>query len=763
MTAMDDWEVGDLEQVVRRAAPFAGLTRPVLEAVLDMLAGRYPSEEFAGAAAPAGLGPHHRHAARPARRPAAGRDQRRHHPRPRPVRRVPGRVAARPTAGNSHRVGELDEEMVYESRVGDVFVLGASSWRIEDITADQVLVSPAPGQPGRLPFWHGDAPGPARPSWAGRSARTAASWPRPAEQDGHRAAARRRPGRAGRGEPGPLPGRAAGGHRVRARRPHAGAWSGSGTSWATGGWCCTARSARRCTRPWALAIAARLRERYQGMDVQAMHTDDGIVIRVPDTDEPPPAGIAELRPGGGRAAGHRRAGQLGAVRVPVPRVRGPRAAAAPAPAGPPHARCGSSGSAPPSCSSVARKYGTFPIVLETVRECLQDVFDVPGLIGLMRDLASRQDPAGRGGDRRPRPRSAGRCCSATSARSCTRATRRSPSAGPRRWPWTRRCWPSCSARPTCASCSTRRWSSETERELQRLPPEPGLPGRRRRGRPAARHRAAVRGRGGGAVPGPGGRARAGWPSWPAQRRALRGPGRRRGPLGRHRGRRAAAGRARACRCRPACRPRSPSRCPTRSATWSPGTPAAHGPFTTADVAARYGLGRGGGHRRRCAGWPPRAGSPRASSCPGGAAPQWCDTGGAAHCCAAAAWPSCARRPSRCPPRRWPGSCPPGRTRPARTGGPRQPGSRAGGAGGPGRRVRGHRPAGRGGGARLGAGDADPARPGARLPARHAGRADRRRARSSGPARAGCPAATAGWCWRPPTPRRCCCPRPARSP
>ena len=68
---------------------------------------------------------------------------------------------------NSHRVGELDEEMVYESRVGDVFVLGASSWRIEDITADQVLVSPAPGQPGRLPFWHGDAPG--RPAELGRA------------------------------------------------------------------------------------------------------------------------------------------------------------------------------------------------------------------------------------------------------------------------------------------------------------------------------------------------------------------------------------------------------------------------------------------------------------------------------------------------------------------------------------------------------------------------------------------------------------------
>ena len=77
---------------------------------------------------------------------------------------------------NSHRVGELDEEMVYESRVGDVFVLGASSWRIEDITADQVLVSPAPGQPGRLPFWHGDTMGRPR-NWAGRWARSAGKSP----------------------------------------------------------------------------------------------------------------------------------------------------------------------------------------------------------------------------------------------------------------------------------------------------------------------------------------------------------------------------------------------------------------------------------------------------------------------------------------------------------------------------------------------------------------------------------------------------------
>src|SRR6516225_5033303 len=159
MTAMDDWEVTALERTVRRAAPFASLTRSVLEAVLDMLAGRYPSEDFAGL--------------RP--RLVWDRSTGVLHGRPGGQRlavtsggTIPDRGlfgvflagGQRDASGrHSRRVGELDEEMVYESRVGDVFVLGASSWRIEDITADQVLVSPAPGQPGRLPFWHGDAPG----------------------------------------------------------------------------------------------------------------------------------------------------------------------------------------------------------------------------------------------------------------------------------------------------------------------------------------------------------------------------------------------------------------------------------------------------------------------------------------------------------------------------------------------------------------------------------------------------------------------------
>ncbi|HET6939754.1 MAG TPA: DEAD/DEAH box helicase, partial [Nocardioides sp.] len=153
-TAMDGWQVDDLFDLVKRTASFAQLPRSAYDAVLDLLSGRYPSDEFAEL-------------------------------RPRIVwDRVTGTLTGRPGAqrlavtsggtipdrglfgvflvggeGPGKRVGELDEEMVYESRVGDVFALGATSWRIEDITHDRVLVTPAPGVPGRLPFWKGDALG----------------------------------------------------------------------------------------------------------------------------------------------------------------------------------------------------------------------------------------------------------------------------------------------------------------------------------------------------------------------------------------------------------------------------------------------------------------------------------------------------------------------------------------------------------------------------------------------------------------------------
>jgi ATP-dependent helicase Lhr and Lhr-like helicase len=387
MTAMDDWDVTHLEQTVRRAAPFAGLTRPVLEAVLDMLAGRYPSDEFAGL-------------------------------RPRLVwDRMTGTLRGRPggqrmavTSGgtipdrglfgvflaggqrdksgrHSRRVGELDEEMVYESRVGDVFVLGASSWRIEDITADQVLVSPAPGQPGKLPFWHGDTPG--RPAELGRAigeyCRELGSASPPD------ATARLRRDGLDELAAANLVRYLAGQREATGYVPDDRTLVMERFRDELGDWRLVLHSpfGARVHAPWALAIAARLRERYGGMDVQALHTDDGIVIRVPDADDPPPAGIAEFE---ADEVEQLVTAELGASALFAARFRECAARALLLPRRQPGRRTPLWQQRQRSAQllSVASKYGTFPIVLETVRECLQDVFDVPGLIGLMRDLSARR-------------------------------------------------------------------------------------------------------------------------------------------------------------------------------------------------------------------------------------------------------------------------------------------------------------------------------------------------------------------------------------
>jgi ATP-dependent Lhr-like helicase len=385
MVAMDDWQVDDVARLVRRAAPFSGLTGSVLDAVLDMLAGRYPSEEFAEL------------------RPRLVWDRTTGTLRGRPGAQrlavtsggtIPDRglfgvfLAGPQRQGkNSHRVGELDEEMVYESRVGDVFVLGASSWRIEDITADQVLVSPAPGQPGRLPFWHGDTMG--RPAELGKAVGAFCREIAAAGRD--EAATRLR--NAGLDD-------LAAQNLIRyldGQREATGYLPDDRTLVMErfrdelGDWRLVLHSpyGARVHAPWALAIAARLRDRYEGMDVQALHTDDGIVLRVPDTDEPPPAGIAELAADevepivtaelGGSALFASRFRECAARALLLPRRRpGHRS-----PLWQQRQRSA-------QLLAVASKYGTFPVVLETVRECLQDTFDVPALASLMRDLASRK-------------------------------------------------------------------------------------------------------------------------------------------------------------------------------------------------------------------------------------------------------------------------------------------------------------------------------------------------------------------------------------
>jgi ATP-dependent helicase Lhr and Lhr-like helicase len=383
MAALDDWRVDELEAVVRRAAPFGGLTRPVLEAVLDMLAGRYPGEEFAGL-------------------------------RPRVVwDRVTGVIHGRPgaqklavTSGGTipdrglfgvflpaaesrqpRRVGELDEEMVYESRVGDVFVLGASSWRIEDITPDRVLVLPAPGQPGKLPFWHGDTPG--RPAELGKAIgakiRELAALPDEAAMtslvgSGLDELAARNLVRYLADQ------RQATGHVPDDRTLVVERFRDE-----LGDWRVVLHSpyGDRVHAPWALAITARLRERYGGMDVQALHTDDGIIIRVPDSDEPPPAGIALLDP---EEVADIITSEVGGSALFASRFRECAGRALLLPRRQPGRRTPLWQQRQRSAQllEIASQYPGFPITLETVRECLQDVFDVPALTEVLRDLAARR-------------------------------------------------------------------------------------------------------------------------------------------------------------------------------------------------------------------------------------------------------------------------------------------------------------------------------------------------------------------------------------
>ncbi|WVK85342.1 ATP-dependent helicase [Dactylosporangium sp. AC04546] len=381
MVAMEPWHVDELATLVRRTAVFADLPESALFAVLDMLAGRYPSTAFAEL-------------------------------RPRVVwDRTEGVLTARPgaqrlavTSGGTipdrglfgvflagaekaARVGELDEEMVYESRVGDVFLLGSTSWRIEDITPDRVLVSPAPGAAAKMPFWKGDSPG--RPVELGR------------------AIGARLRGFVKSGD--------------EAARAHL--RTGGLDDWAADNLLAYLREQREATRhlpddrtvlverfrdelgdwrltvhcvlgarvnaPWALAIGRRLNERY-GVDGQVMPSDDGIVVRLPDVvDEPPGAELVAFDPD--EIAGIVEE-TVGTSAMFAARFRECAARALLLPRRDPRRRqpLWQQRQRSAQLLDVARDYADFPITLEAARECLQDVFDVAGLVGVMRDIAGRK-------------------------------------------------------------------------------------------------------------------------------------------------------------------------------------------------------------------------------------------------------------------------------------------------------------------------------------------------------------------------------------
>ena len=385
--AMEETKVDELYALVRRAGVFRDLPWSAYESVLDMLSGRYPSEDFAEL-------------------------------RPRVVwQRDTGVLSARPGAqrlavtsggtipdrgmfgvflvgeGNAsgrheagRRVGELDEEMVYETRVSDVFTLGTTSWRVEGITHDQVLVSPAPGVPGRLPFWKGDAPG--RPLELGRAfggfVREVGSLPP------DRAEARL--AEAGLDD-------FAANNLLTYLREQESATGSLPTDQTIvferfrdelGDWrvCVHCALGTGVLTPWALAVERAARERY-GLEVQATATNDGMVLRVPDTESTPPgADLIILDPDsiesvvtdevGGSALFASRFRECAARALLLPR-RDPKSRS---PLWQQRMRSA-------QLLSVAAQYPEFPIVLETMRECLTDVFDLDGLLEVQRQVASR--------------------------------------------------------------------------------------------------------------------------------------------------------------------------------------------------------------------------------------------------------------------------------------------------------------------------------------------------------------------------------------
>jgi ATP-dependent Lhr-like helicase len=374
MAATDEWDVDEIERLVTAAEPFSELSREQLENVLDMLDGRYPSERFAE------LRP------RVAWNRAQGTVRGRKGARQLAVTNA-GTIPDRGLYGvhlpDGRRVGELDEEMVYEARPGQTFLLGATTWRIEEITRDRVIVTPAPGTPGAVPFWRGDGVG--RPAELGRaigafSREAVAAKPDDlaAEYDLDRRAATnlvaylREQQAATRVVPSDET------IVVERFRDEIGDWR----------LCVLSPWGGRVHAAWGLALAARIRDEHD-LEADAIWSDDGIVVHLPDADQPPPADLVLLEPdeledlvvrelSGSALFGARfRENAARALLIPraYPGKRTPlwqqRLKAQ-------------------SLLEVARDFPRFPLVLETYRECLRDVLDLPALERLLRDLASRR-------------------------------------------------------------------------------------------------------------------------------------------------------------------------------------------------------------------------------------------------------------------------------------------------------------------------------------------------------------------------------------
>ncbi len=374
--------VDDLFALVRRAAPFASLSRASFEGVLDMLTGRYPSDEFSDL------------------RPRITWDRKRNILTPREGAKslailnagtIPDRglygVFLAGTENKPIRVGELDEEMVFESRTGETFILGASTWRIEEILPDRVLVSPAPGEPGKMPFWHGDSAG--RPLEFGRSigalVRELSEMPgnagisrlihehdldtKAAENLLHFLADQRISTVTVPDDRNIV---------IERIRDELGDWRV----------CVLSPFGSSVHAPWAVAAAERIRA-AGGPDVEVMWADDGFVLRYPDTEQAPDTDLLVLNADEAFDLVLQRLGSTALFAAKFREAAG-RALLLP--------RRRAMGRAPLwqqrkrayDLLSVASRYSAFPMLLEAYRECMRDVFDMPALLEVLRSIQERQ-------------------------------------------------------------------------------------------------------------------------------------------------------------------------------------------------------------------------------------------------------------------------------------------------------------------------------------------------------------------------------------
>ena len=377
-----EFSVDALYNLVRSAAPFGGLTRNSFEGVLDLLAGRYPSDEFAEL------------------RPRLTWDRIRNVVSARqgatrlailnagtiPDRGLYG-VFLSHSEGKSVRVGELDEEMIFESRVGETFILGATTWRIDEITHDRVLVSHAPGEPGKMPFWKGEGPG--RPLEFGRRigamVRELQTLPLPVALTRLIQDHDLDPGAAENlmrfiADQAAATGQVPDDRNIviERSRDELGDWRV----------CVLTPFGSRIHIPWAMAVTSRIRA-AGGPDVEALWGDDGFVLRFPDSDEAPTADwfLVEssevmdlvLRQLGSTAlfAGRFREAAARALLLPRRRADG-------------RAPLWQQRKRAYDLLSVASRYPSFPMLLEAYRECLRDVFDMPALIETLRSIEQRQ-------------------------------------------------------------------------------------------------------------------------------------------------------------------------------------------------------------------------------------------------------------------------------------------------------------------------------------------------------------------------------------